>query len=314
MELTLVPFGYLTAESKLVDVHQVPSGKRCGCLCPSCRAPLVARKGKKKIWHFAHDSKSEVTTKLERCSYSFYVSARMMALQLIEERLSIKLPKYVLELSEQLPFSDRYIQVSETVTESSWVVICDISINEEISGSKVDLLGHVDGYPLAIIFSHPGRKNHWHVESISNQKAGVVEISLDALKDRFRTMDSRTKTYSDVLENYITSDLPSKKWIYHPRLLHCETVAKSKLIEEIARASKQSALRSNSSGNRAVVEDNLFKGLKNIQVPRTKNTRFMFTCRLCNSNWVGTGEDKANCQKCGTALLVSRSEIPDDEA
>jgi competence CoiA-like predicted nuclease len=113
MDLTLAPFGYLNSQKKLVDVYQVPSGKQCGCLCPSCHAPLIARKGKQKVWHFALDSKTTLFTALEKCSYSFYVSARIMALQLIGDRLSLTVPKYEITLSEYLSMLERHVQVSE---------------------------------------------------------------------------------------------------------------------------------------------------------------------------------------------------------
>lgn len=313
MDLTLVPFGYLTAQNKLVDVHQVLSGKRCGCLCPSCHAPLIARKGNKKIWHFAHDSQSEIVTKLGRCSYSFFVSARMMALQLFDEQLSIILPKFEIQLSEYLPHSGRHIHVSQTVTESKRVVVDAISVDKELLGNKVDLLGYVNGYPLAIVFTHPGRKNQSRYGSLQDQKAGVLEISLNALKDRFRTMDSGKQSYSDVLEDYISNDIASKKWVYHPRLHLSENLAKSELDKKIASAHNHKKQLSNRSAKRPVVEDKLFKGLKDIQVTQTKHTRFSFICRLCNSSWSGTGEDAATCLKCGSSLLVSRNEVRDSD-
>ena len=65
MDLTLAPFRHLNSQKKLVDEHQVPSGKQCGCLCPSCHAPLIASNGKQKLWHFALDSKSTLFTALE---------------------------------------------------------------------------------------------------------------------------------------------------------------------------------------------------------------------------------------------------------
>ena len=39
---------------KLTHISDVESGLKCGCICPSCKGKLVARKGKIKIHHFAH--------------------------------------------------------------------------------------------------------------------------------------------------------------------------------------------------------------------------------------------------------------------
>lgn len=311
MDLTLVPFGYLNSQNKLVDVHQVPSGKRCGCLCPSCHAPLIARKGNRNVWHFAHDSKSEIFTALEKCNYSFYVSARMMALQLIGDSLSLKVPKYEITLSEYLPIIERHVQVSETVTESKQVNMDNVSIYAKVAEHPVDLLGYVDGHPLAIVFSHPGRNTHRQLQNTPEEKAGVLEISLDALRDRFRLMDSHNESYVDALEDYISNDIASKQWISHPRFSHSETLATSKLSNKIAKLRKQPILRQENKKKQPVFDEQFFKEFRVKDSSRKTITRYRFDCRLCNETWLGNGEDQATCSRCKTSLLVSRNKIPE---
>ncbi|MBU4485366.1 MAG: hypothetical protein KKD38_00420 [Candidatus Delongbacteria bacterium] len=48
MELKL-PFGM--KDGKLVQVSDVEQGSKCGCICPACAQPLVARKGEINIHH-----------------------------------------------------------------------------------------------------------------------------------------------------------------------------------------------------------------------------------------------------------------------
>lgn len=40
-------------------VGEVARGSECGCFCPVCRGPLVAKKGMINEWHFAHESGQE---------------------------------------------------------------------------------------------------------------------------------------------------------------------------------------------------------------------------------------------------------------
>ena len=40
-------------------VGEVAKGGDCGCFCPACRSPLVAKKGRINEWHFAHVSGQE---------------------------------------------------------------------------------------------------------------------------------------------------------------------------------------------------------------------------------------------------------------
>ena len=39
---------------RLRYIDDVERGLNCGCICPSCGRPLVARKGPVKVAHFAH--------------------------------------------------------------------------------------------------------------------------------------------------------------------------------------------------------------------------------------------------------------------
>lgn len=40
-------------------VGEVPRGAACGCFCPVCAAPLVAKQGDELEWHFAHEGGTE---------------------------------------------------------------------------------------------------------------------------------------------------------------------------------------------------------------------------------------------------------------
>ncbi len=45
---------------QLVNVNNVPVGNKCGCFCPACKEPLIAKnQGIKRLHHFAHKSGTE---------------------------------------------------------------------------------------------------------------------------------------------------------------------------------------------------------------------------------------------------------------
>jgi hypothetical protein len=50
----LIPYALL--DDRLVHVDTVESGAACGCICPGCKAPMIARKGAVRRHHFAHAS------------------------------------------------------------------------------------------------------------------------------------------------------------------------------------------------------------------------------------------------------------------
>lgn len=58
------------SDGRMVHVNDVQNGRKCGCICPVCKSPLIARQGKIRTWHFAHaaevncDSTGETTLHL----------------------------------------------------------------------------------------------------------------------------------------------------------------------------------------------------------------------------------------------------------
>ena len=79
--LNHIPFGLRESDGAIIDVYAVQRG--CGCICPSCQTPLIARQGEEKVWHFAHASRNVYDRTVQECDFSFCVSVRFMARQLI---------------------------------------------------------------------------------------------------------------------------------------------------------------------------------------------------------------------------------------
>lgn len=83
MKTTAIPFG--VKGSNIVSVDQVESGQACGWVCPECKGKLVARKGEKNIWHFAHYSLSECESALE-------TSIHLMAKDILSKAQTVRIP------------------------------------------------------------------------------------------------------------------------------------------------------------------------------------------------------------------------------
>ena len=81
-----VPFGL--RDGRMWLPRQVANGLACGCQCPSCGQPLLARNaGSRRRAHFAHHAD-------RACSGAFESSVHRMAKQLICEQLRVKLPAW----------------------------------------------------------------------------------------------------------------------------------------------------------------------------------------------------------------------------
>ena len=54
MSVKQLKLTYALKDGEIVSIEDVKSGLSCGCICPACGDPLVAKKGEKMMHHFAH--------------------------------------------------------------------------------------------------------------------------------------------------------------------------------------------------------------------------------------------------------------------
>ena len=88
---------------KMVHIDSVARGKSCGCHCPHCKEPLVAKHGDIKAHHFAHHSETRKAT-LEIC---YAVILYKVAEYLIQIHKKIHAPSYYGIFPEQdIEFSE----------------------------------------------------------------------------------------------------------------------------------------------------------------------------------------------------------------
>ncbi len=80
----------INSEGRLVHVDNVPNGNKCGCICPACKEPLIAKnQGKtKREHHFAHQSDEE-------CTWAHESMLHLMAKEKIQEEFLTKDTFYI---------------------------------------------------------------------------------------------------------------------------------------------------------------------------------------------------------------------------
>lgn len=93
-----IPFA-VGPDGEPVSIHEVPRGRACGCTCPACKAPLVAKQGAVVEWHFAHASGASCAGALES---ALHLAAKKI---LAEERRLLVPPCYVIRYPEDYPDS-----------------------------------------------------------------------------------------------------------------------------------------------------------------------------------------------------------------
>ena len=69
----------INTTGKFVDIDSVSNGNKCGCFCPACKEPLVAKnQGSKRVHHFAHQFGTE-------CDCAFESMLHLLAKEKIRE-------------------------------------------------------------------------------------------------------------------------------------------------------------------------------------------------------------------------------------
>lgn len=310
IDLTLTPFGLRESDGCFVDVAHVERGRKCGCICPSCKTPLIARQGEQKQWHFAHASRSVYAQTDNDCEYSFFISVRMMARQVIGNSLEILLPPYEAVESLFIDELGEYITERFVVTDKKRVKIEDIEIEKEIFATVVDVYGTIDGYPFVMYFSHPGREVPIEFESLSGEKCGIVEVSLGGTYSLFAGERDGKQTYLEKLRHFLIANLSSKRWVYHPRYssmlnrarhslkLRHEELLRHQLVEHKSPPSVDLGIDSvtNEAANKA---------------ERKRKVRFQ--CLMCDTTWIGLEPGYSACPNCKTHLFGKRLGYTDTE-
>ncbi|MFP8834068.1 competence protein CoiA family protein [Hydrogenophaga sp. XSHU_21] len=83
----------IDASGAIRFVGDVLRGAACGCFCPMCKSPLVAKQGKENEWHFSHEASQE----RPECEAGAENLARSLGIEFareLAERRSLVLPEY----------------------------------------------------------------------------------------------------------------------------------------------------------------------------------------------------------------------------
>ena len=150
-----IPFGFRVSDSRMVAPTEVPNGENCGCVCPSCNVPLVAKQGQIKEWHFAHARGADCVGAVESALHK-------MAKQLIMERQHLYVPQRTLTREA----TGLYDDVSNTyswrktlkasVQAGGLVALSNCVEEQRIDTRRPDIFAHLDGKQIAIevAFTH----------------------------------------------------------------------------------------------------------------------------------------------------------------
>ena len=195
-----LPFG-LRLDGRMVDVDAVPRGLECGCICPACKARLVAVHGEVLRHHFRHFA-DDVT-----CRYARETALHQFAKQIICEGLHLDLPN---DLGQM-----------QGARMEVW-----------LDGIKPDVLAQYASEEVAIEI----HVAHWvpveKIEKIAARKLATLEIDLQYYRDRDLTED-------ELREAVVFS--AGRRWLFPPLVVRQAQEAALAELRERARLAQEAA-------------------------------------------------------------------------
>lgn len=179
-------------DNMLVSIHDVASGIKCGCVCPSCGEALIAKKGQKMSHHFAHASG-------KTCEYGYETSLHLTAKELLSKSKSITVPAVYLNFQQ----TNKH---SELISESMEIKIDHVELEMQ-TGTII---------PDVVVYSG---KKHFFIEIFVTHKTDnekLVKIkSLDTSTIEIDLSKFNKAITTEELRDILLSDNANKKWIYN---------------------------------------------------------------------------------------------------
>lgn len=271
IDFNLIPFGWSVEKKALVDIGEVARGTACNCICPSCQTRLIARHGEVREWHFAHASRRAFQTTQTRCTYSLFVSARMMARQLIGERLELELPA----LTDAVRHNEGSYEDFErfTVTQGGRFILEEVGVEKDFDRTPVDVRGRLLSHTFIVYMTHPGRPVPEALQSPVDKRSGILELQLHSIGDAFSQGRKAGHSYREVLSSILTEDVTAKRWIFHPRYERAKAMAQKVLLARQASRNDRPTMQS------------VAVPVRLAESSAVKKRRAEYKCAICNFRW-----------------------------
>ncbi len=191
---------YALKDNTLVSVDQVEKGLACNCICPACKAQLVAKKGEKNKHHFAHHNGSS-------CATGYQTSLHLLAKDLINEKKMIKIPPVYCEMfREDANEPKGYTFKKEKISEATVLKDVKVSLEQKDNGIIPDIIVEYKERKLyvEIYVSHKVDDNKKAI--VQNNNVSMMEIDLS---------DVNRMISKEELSKYLFERTSKSVWIYN---------------------------------------------------------------------------------------------------
>jgi competence protein CoiA len=211
---SLVQSFAVNKEGKVVSVDEVPRGLECRCNCSICGAPLMAKQGEQRIWHFAHATGND-------CEGAAETALHLAAKQVLQQSMGLKIPKIVVEGTAQLP-DGRRASAQEVIPES-WLDFETVLLEQNLASIRPDVIGQSgdNKFIVEIAVTH----------FVEEQKRTILEsLGFPAVEVQVEPSLRESWTW-DALEKIVVYGTEFKSWITFPDISDLKALANAKAYE-----------------------------------------------------------------------------------
>lgn len=193
-----MPFGL--REGRLYEPLQVVSGLQCGCTCPGCGVPLVARhySSGRVVSHFAHDAGAD-------CATGFETAVHRAAKQLIADRMELFLP-VVVARAAGIGVSGRDFSRGRVLSPAGVSSLNAVRVEEKLGAIKPDLIVTIGRQAVLVEIAVTSFVKNVKLTRIQALEMPAVEIDLSKVR----------RMNFEALESALFTNAQQAEWVWHP--------------------------------------------------------------------------------------------------
>lgn len=264
-----IPFGLDKTAGMIREIGDVPRGRACGCVCPSCLQGLMAKQGDVLVWHFSHD-KDAVDRPVRECDLSFESCCRLYTIDLALNGAikGLRTPAY----------SVRVHGIQRPVCQSK-----NIPDLEYLPSNRYDLEVRLQGGSIAIFLAYSGRG---YPPPPEDPRQGLLVIDVESIRAQYAVVPSGPGVLRELITATFLGDAAGKRWLHHPRE---QAVIDAATPPVANNQPKQIPAHPNPT-------------MQSATAPRP-NREGHFLCIGCSREWTGMEYTDRTCKACGSHLL-----------